>query len=192
MQRVKVVSKAELARIEDHTSVVVSKAGRLVVASVAQENKAYDVLRQIKVQLKMIEAKRTAITKPLNQSLKEANAMFKTLAAPLKEAEKLIGDKVLEFKLVQEEKAAREQAKKEKIQASHRARGHKTHELVPVVADTGSSVTQKRWVYDLVDIKKVPAKYLELQLGVVRKAIDAGERRITGLKIYQKASLSVR
>ena len=192
MQKVKVVSKAELARIEDRTNIVVSSANSLKVTNIKQENKAYDVLKLVKNQLKMIEGKRTAITVPLNQSLNETNAMFKTLAAPLKEAQKIINDKVLEFKLAQEEIAAKKMATKEKIQASHKARGHETHELVPEVAETGTTPMQKRWTYDVLDIYEVPIKYLQLNLSEIRKAIDGGERKIAGLKIYQKPSLSIR
>jgi len=188
----KVVSKAALARMKDNSAVVVTKAQKLTVISVVQENKAYDILKEVRAQEKLIEGKRTSITGPLNQSLRETNSMFKTLSAPLKEAGKIINDKILEFKLAQEKKAAAKMAKKEKIQASHAARGHETHELVPEVAETGKSTMQKRWTYDLVDISKVPARFLELNLGAVRQAIDAGERNITGLKIYQKAGLSIR
>lgn len=192
MQKVKVVSKVELARIESRSSGIIKIAGGLIVSNIKQEGYAYDCLKQVKDRLKMIEKKRTAITGPLNQSLKEANTLFKTLATPLKDAAKIINDKILEFKLDQEKIAAAKMVKKEKIQASHKARGHETHELVPEIAETGKSTMQKRWVYEVVDFRKIPHKYLELQLGRIRKAIDDGERKIAGLKIYQKSSLSIR
>jgi len=188
----KAISKTELARMRDNGAVVVTKANILTVTTITQENKAYEILKAIKAQLTLIEKKRTSITGPLNQSLREANTMFKTLAKPLNDARKIINDKVLEFKLAQEEKAAKKMATKEKIQASHVARGHEAHELVPEVAETGDSVMQKRWTYDLVDISKVPAEYLQLNLGAIRKAINGGEQNIPGLKIYQKPTLSVR
>lgn len=192
MQKVKVVSKAELARIEDGSGVIISTAGRLVISNVKQEDYAYDCLKKIKTQLDLIEKKRTAITGPLNQSLTEANALFKPLSTPLKAAKKIINDKILEFKLAGEEKADAEMKRREKIQESHKAKGHKTTELVPVIAETGKSTMQKRWTYDMTDIKKVPAEYLQLNLGAIQKAINAGERKISGLKIYQKSSLSIR
>jgi hypothetical protein len=189
---VKKVSKTELVRMKSNQAMVVRKANQLKVTTVKQEDKAYDILKEIRAQQRLIEEKRISITGPLNQALRETNDMFKVISAPLKDAAKLINDRILEFKIAQDAKAEAKQAKKEKIQASHKARGHETHELVPEVAETGKSVMQKRWTYELVDIKKVPAKYLQLQLGPIRKAIDAGERKIPGLRIFQKPSLSVR
>ena len=192
MQEVKVVSKAELMRMEDGSSVIISRAKLLTVTSVKLEDRAYNILKEVNSHLKMIEKKRMAITVPLNQSLREANALFKPLSVPLENVKKIINDKILEFKLSEEAKADAEMERREKIQESHKAKGHKTTELVPVIAETGKSTMQKRWTYDMTDIKKVPAKYLQLNLGVIQKAINVGERKIPGLRIYQKSSLSIR
>lgn len=90
MAKEKVVAKAiagipttELARIEKETKPVVLAAGKLVIKDSDGETEAYKVLIKIQQHTKLIEAKRTAITKPLNASLKEVNALFKTLTAPL-------------------------------------------------------------------------------------------------------------
>lgn len=186
------VSKTELARMEDNKSVMVTKANKIVVTSVAQENNAYKVLGDVVIQLRMIEKKRTAITVPLNQSLRETNAMFKLITAPLEGAKTVINDKILEFKLEQEKIAVAKMVKKEKLQASHKARGHETHELVPEIVETGESVMQKRWTYEVMDFSMIPHQYLQLNLGVIREAINGGVRNIAGLNILQKAGLSIR
>jgi len=186
------IAKSELVKIESRTAEVIAPARVLKVTTVAQENRALEALRLIKGQLTLIEKKRTSITKPINESLRTTNAMFKELSEPLKTADKIIRNKVLLFRAEQQDKADKERIRRENIQASHEAKGHEIHELVPVEADVGNSTTEMRWTYDLVDIKKVPKEYIELNLGAIRKAISGGERNIPGLKIYQKPVLSVR
>jgi len=165
---------------------------RIEVGTTEQESKAYDALGQIKTALKTIETARKKITGPLNQSLKAANNMFKTLSEPFKSADLIIRDKILDFRRQQEEKARREQERREKIQASHEAKGHKTYDLEEVEPEVAQeTVITRRWTYEVLDITKVPRKYLLLDGVAVREAIRAGEREISGLRIYQEEGLRV-
>lgn len=165
---------------------------RIEVGTTEQESKAYDALGQIKTALKTIETARKKITGPLNQSLKAANNMFKTLSEPFKSADLIIRDKILDFRREQEEKARREQERREKIQASHEAKGHKTYDLEEVEPEVAQeTVITRRWTYEVLDITKVPRKYLLLDGVAVREVIRAGEREISGLRIYQEEGLRV-
>jgi len=165
---------------------------RIEVGTTEQESKAYDALGQIKTALKTIETARKKITGPLNQSLKAANNMFKTLSEPFKSADLIIRDKILDFRRQQEEKARREQERREKIQASHEAKGHKTYDLEEVEPEVAQeTVITRRWTYEVLDITKVPRKYLLLDGVAVREVIRAGEREISGLRIYQEEGLRV-
>ena len=56
----------------------------------------------------------------------------------------------------------------------------------------GSSSTRKVWTFDLEDITKVPARYLQLNETAVRSALQIGTRNIAGLNIFQKSILVVR
>ncbi len=56
----------------------------------------------------------------------------------------------------------------------------------------GSSSTRKVWKFELVDITKVPERYLQLNETAVRAAIQSGTRNISGLKVFQKSTLVVR
>lgn len=55
-----------------------------------------------------------------------------------------------------------------------------------------SSSVRKTWAFNLNDITKVPARYLQLNEVAVRAAIGSGVRNITGLEIYQKSTTVVR
>lgn len=58
--------------------------------------------------------------------------------------------------------------------------------------DFGSSSVRKTWTFNLKDITKVPARYLQLNETAIRNAIGAGIRNIEGLEIFQKSTTIVR
>lgn len=155
-----IVPAADVAAIRRNSSLPVQKAEALIVKSPDDENLAYTILTSIKGVRKNIEKRRKEITAPLNKSLKAANAMFKELDKPLKDADTILRDKVLVFHEEQEARAAAEQKRREKIQQSHEDRGHETRELAPVEADVGESVTVKRWAIRITDATKIPEKIL--------------------------------
>jgi hypothetical protein len=184
---VEVVQKAE-----NEAMLMTKQAEAIQVTTTEQEEEAYLALTQIKQAIKTIENKRKEITKPLNASLKAANAMFKKLAAPFVEADRIVRDKVMDFRQAQEEKAQKELERRQKIQAAHEAKGHETHEIIqPKVEVAKTTVTTKRWTFELVDINKVSREYLVLDSVAVNKAIRNGIREIDGLDIFQVEGLRV-
>lgn len=184
---VEVVQKAESG-----AALMTQQAEAIQVTTAEQEEEAYTALTQIKQAIKTIESKRKEITKSLNASLKAANAMFKTLSAPFVEADRIVRDKVMDFRQVQEEKAQKELERRQKIQESHAAKGHETHEITePKAKVAETTVTTKRWTFGVVDEKKVPREYLTLNSFAVTQAIRNGVREIDGLDIFQVEGLRV-
>ena len=181
----------EVSKFKSAGGALVGKAIDLEIHSADTETMAYGVLKQIATKKKEVEARRKEITQPLNKSLKATNALFKEIAAPLVDADSILREKILAFQRVQQEKAAKEQERREAIQASHEERGHETHELAEVAPDVGESTVTKRWTYEVVDESKIPRKYLVPHPVAIRQAITDGERDIPGLKIYQKEGLRV-
>jgi len=186
------ITKAEADKIRKKHAPTVAKAEKMIIKTTTQENSAYEELKVIKEALKFVEEKRTAITGPLNQSLKATNSMFKELFGPLKNADKLIRGKILEFRRQQQLAAAKEEEKRNKIRESHKKRGHKVHAPAVIEPEVGKSTTQKRWVFEVVDITKVPSEFLVVDSAEVNNSIADGVREIAGLKIFQKETLSVR
>jgi len=187
------ITKAEADKLRKKNAPIVARADKMIISTIAHEEKATTELKVIKDGLKFIEDRRTAITKPLNQSIKAANNMFKEIAQPLKDADAVIRKKIMDFREKQAEIARKEEEKRAKIRESHKKKGHKVHAPVfiePVVSST--TVTQKRWTFDVEDISKVPIEYLVVDSAAVRESIIDGVREISGLRIYQKESLSIR
>ena len=184
---VEVVQKAE-----SDAALMTQQAGAIQVTTVEQEEEAYNALKEIKKAIKTIESKRKEITQPLNASLKATNAMFKKLSEPFLVADKMLRGKVEDFHQIQEEKTEKERQRREKIQAAHAAKGHETHEITePEVEVSKSTVTAKRWTFEVVDESKIPREYLIVDGTAVRKAIRNGVREIDGLDIFQVEGLRV-
>ena len=118
--------------------------------------------------------------------------MFKKLSEPFLVADKMLRGKVEDFHQIQEEKTEKERQRREKIQAAHAAKGHETHEITePEVEVSKSTVTAKRWTFEVVDESKIPREYLIVDGTAVRKAIRNGVREIDGLDIFQVEGLRV-
>lgn len=184
---VEVVQKAE-----SDAALMTQQANQIQVTTTKQEEDAYAALTQIKKAIKTIEDKRKEITQPLNASLKATNAMFKQLSQPFFEADRIIRDKVMDFRQAQEEKAQKEKERRQKIQAAHAAKGHETHEITqPKVEVAKTTVTAKRWTFEIVDLSKVPRKYLIVDCSAVREDIRNGVRQIDGIDIFQVEGLRV-
>jgi len=184
---VEVVRKAESDAV-----LITQQAESILVTTTEQEEQAYTALTQIKQAIKAIEARRKEITKPLNASLKATNAMFKKLAQPFVDADGIVRNKVLDFRRLQEEKAQKELERRQKIQASHEAKGHEIHEITEPKAEVAkTTVTAKRWTFNIVDVNKVPREYLVLNNTAVNQAIRNGVREIAGLDIFQVEGLRV-
>ena len=191
------VPQNEIVKIEKENKPVVAKAATLAVKSADDETAAFEVLTAIAGRLKMIETRRTAITKPINDSLKEVNKLFKCLSEPLKEADAIIRGKILDFRSLREAQALARQAKlEEKAQiAASKGDDEKAEELqtkatftAPIVGD---SVTSKRWNFEVTDEMKIPRNFLQVDEKAIRDAIRDGVREIAGVKIYQVQGLRV-
>ena len=184
---VEIVQKAE-----SDAALITQQAQTIQIATTEQEEQAYTALTQIKQAIKTIEDKRKEITAPLNASLKAVNAMFRRLSTSFIEADRIVRNKVMDFRQAQEEKAQKKLERRQKIQAAHEAKGHEVHEITaPKIEVAKTTVTTKRWTFEIVDVNKVPREYLVIDSVAVNKAIRDGIREIGGLNIFQVEGLRV-
>ena len=187
-------SQIELQEIENQVSPVIARAREYVVENVEDVENASTFLKEIRDIEKTIEDKRTTLTKPLNQSLKNINDMFKRASQPLAEARNLVGNKILSWKIKESDRRAKEEERRRKIQEAHEKKGHQVSApayVAPVENKIGNVQTVKRWTFEVVDFSKVPEKFkMADELGI-KEAIRDGIREIPGVKIYQTESLSI-
>lgn len=172
-------------------SLITSKSNKLVVIkSDADIVKAVEFLVLVKDKINTLEDERQFYTKPINESLKRLNARFKELTEPLKNAERAVKDAINNYKQAREEQRLKDQDKLQK------KNGNANIVLIDSIPDiveskSGEIRTTRRWVYEIVDVNKIPKEYLTLDTDKVNEAISEGIRSIPGLKIYQKEDISV-
>lgn len=183
---------------------LVKYSQELEVKTVEDVESASEVIKKISVTKKQVEDQRTAITKPLNDSLKAVNTFFKKFSDPLIQADTEIRRKVAAFRTEQERERMRKQAELDKVMAKEQERLNKLAEkkgldpiqITPVTVQENESQVgkvkfKKVWTFDLEDLSKVPVEYLMLDERKVRSAISEGVREIKGIKIYQKDQVSL-
>lgn len=199
----KEIKKAEVT--EKDIVVIQKKAGNLVERAtnfLVDSDKAYGQASQavawIRNSLKKFEVARKFYTDPLNDQVKKINARYKGYKDPFIEADKLMSDKMLDYRREQnaiKEKADREaQAEVERIAKLAEVPKEEVVKALPtkeVVKTTADTTIVKNWKFRVIDISKVPAKYLTTN-AEVNKDIKSGTRDIPGLEIYSEDGIRTR
>jgi len=161
--------------------------------------KAGDIVKLLKNKIKDVEKKRKVWTKPLDEAKKAIMNDVNDIINPMKEAEKLIKDKMILFSEYEEARIAQEQKKIEAEAVEKMKETGETEMVVPVLeqektnrGQMGTSTMKEVWAFELEDIKLVPVEYLVLDEVKVRAKIKEKVFNIPGLKIFKKKSLSIR
>jgi hypothetical protein len=121
-----VIPAPDLEAVQTDTAAIVAQAEAVVVANDADLEVASRVLKDVATNKKSLEDRRDFFVRPLNDQVKNINTLFKTLAAPLLEADRVIRLKVTDYRTAQAEIARREQ---ERINAAARAEQERLNEL---------------------------------------------------------------
>lgn len=64
----------------------------------------------------------------------------------------------------------------------------------PIRSETATASSQIKWDFEVLDLEKVPRRYLRCQINkmAVNEAIGAGIREIEGLRIFETSKISIR
>ena len=177
---------------------------RVVETSVDAKN-ATDDLSMISTLKKAMEEKRREYTVPLDQHKKAIMETFRTLMAPIEEADRVTRDKVLAFKQVQAaQKAEEERINAERLQLAQdemALKGEITEpvNLIPVSevtktihTDLGTAGMVTNWKFEIIKPALVPDEYKIVDVAKIGKVVRAGLREIPGVRIYPEESLRMR
>jgi len=198
------IPKQEIAAVKESYSLVINSAEKLLITNQAHVDTANILLRRIVSVIQTTERKRLSFTKPLNLSLKEINNTFKELTLPLTNAKAILTGKVMvwrqaEMKRIreEEERIAKEEARRRKIQEAHEKQAHLVSEPITIKRPTplkvsDSTKTQKTWKFKIVDSTKILRDYMMVNEPAIRQAIRNGVREIAGVEIYQDEIIVVK
>lgn len=214
---VRVAPTEREAKLVDKIGVMVEQAERAEVKDIESAEKAADLAKWFRVLIKKIDEERTILVKPLNDHVKMINGRFKNSVVRLEAGQATIDRKILAFKVEEEKRLKAEAAERRRLEeeaAIKRAeeleaagKGTEANAVIEnaaaapaPVAKVGTmrgsygavATVRQVWTFEIDDISKVPADYLEVKSSAVNQAIRDGVREIPGLRIYQKDSMTVR
>lgn len=184
----------DITQIKVAVSPIVKESEMYIVASLEDVEKASEFINRVYATIKDIEAKRVAITAPLNKSLSETNAMFRDIVAPLEQAKAKVSQNILAWKREEAARVAKEEERRRAIQRAHEAQGHVVAKPVVVErpkATIANTQTRKVWRFKIVDESKVPARYRVIDTSIIGQDVRAGIRSIEGVEIFQEEILAV-
>ena len=209
-------SLALIAPIDDQSVValyaeaqkLLEYANSRVIATIEDAKLATSDLSLISRLRKAMEAKRKDYLAPFQEHVKEVNAAYQTLMAPVEEADKVTRNKWTAFTNEQARiKAEQERINNLKMQAAEAEAKLNFGEIKEsvnlvevitapkrIVTETGSAGMRASWTYEVVSFKDLPDEYKlpnTSMLNSLAKSIK-DSRTIPGLRIFNQPGLTVR
>lgn len=207
--------QTELKPIEKDIVETQEQIKQMVITSDEQYADATDLIKKINEKKKNIEKMRKFFVDPLKNQVKEINAMFKPQVEQADELVKETKNKMAVFFKKQEEARLKEEARLQAIRdkANEKRAEQGKEEIVEPVrkveeiqktkeAETAKATTKKVWKHKIISINKLPENVKEVIFAeaykkgiidtIIRKYIQAGERNIAGVEIYQDVEIAIR
>lgn len=193
----------EVTEISQKMDPVLVQADQFVVTTEDEAAEASIFLAKLKQSQDVIEKKRLSFTAPLNQSLKEINGFFKPITDAIKEKRDILGGKIIAWKTAENEKIAKEEARRQAIsdKASEK-RGEventKVVEVERVEKTIGLATTRKGpKKFKVIDFKLIPEEFkmvdeIKLNAFIRDKNNEEISYTIPGIEIYQEDILATR
>lgn len=192
-----------------------AKAEAVVIASDDDYNMATEYISALNTKKKQLEKLRKFFVEPLNQQVKNINAMFKPQVEAHDGVIQIIKGKMASYfdkkekERITEEKrlqAIREKANEKRAEQGKEAIAEPVREVAEVqkTASVGAAQTTARkvWKHKVISMDKLPedikkAIWAEAYKKgivdqVVRKFVMAGMHEISGVEVYQETEIAVR
>ena len=193
------VDTKELTPIKAQVSKLENQANAVSIESQEGYESAIDLVSKLKETGSEIKYKKESITKPLNEALRNVRDMFRPIEDQFANAERIIKNKLLDYKRKKDEEARAEEARV----AARVAKGTMKLETAEKKMDSIERVENTtRGKVGQVQIKKIrkvrvtdenaiPRKYLVPDMVVIRQ--DAlGGVEIPGIEVYEEESIAAR
>ena len=189
---------ALLARFDKFTEVTAAGIADDFVAG-----HAADFARDLKAAAGALDETRTRIKKPVLHAQRLIDGSAKALSDRVASAVREVEARVTAYLRVKEAEA------RAKLEAEEAARAAVADDIALATLDQETAATaleltrtrgvggaltalQDRWVFEVVDITKVPTHLLQVNDAAVRAAIKQGAREVPGLRIWNDAKAFVR
>jgi len=207
--------ETKVADIESDVQTFEQKATAMVISTPEDNEQATEVLGILTKRKKSIEETRKFFVDPLNAQVKAINAKFKPQTTQVESVISIVKKKVGDYHVAEEEKRAKEQARKDAIRDKANAKRieegkevidapvNQVEEKAQTTASaTGSATVKKVTKHRIIDVDALPdnikatimAEAVKKGIAdtVVRKFVSAGMTEISGVEIYQTTEVAVK
>ena len=162
-------------------------------------DKAVFLIKSIRENTKFGEDSRKTEKAPFLEQGKAVDLKFKPLIDRLKEAGRIVQDKLNPF-IRAERKAAQEAARKAEEERASLAKENNVAPPKPLKkpafqhkTDLGiTATTRETWHFEIMDELQIPDQFWMINEKAIKAAVAAGERNIAGVKIFTKTTTVVR
>jgi len=169
-------------------------ASALVVDNEGAYKKMTSLYSQARAWKKCVDEKRKALTEPLRKQVASINDKAKELVDPLDGVIDLANAKATSYQRILEQKRQEEE---EKLRKAAELFDAEDEVYVPALekvirGDGASAVTKVEKRFRVVDLAKVPTKYLMIDDKKILQDIKLGLDCIDGIEIYEETTTSLR
>ena len=203
-------AKAAFAPYRDTVEKMLDIANEYRVSDARSNTDAIAKISDAKKLTKKLDTERKRTISAPHEYTKKVNAFVKVFTEPLKEIERILKSKVgqyqytLELERREAEKKAQAEAAKLQAELNKEAevKGVAPVEVAPVAVAPVKTITRtdegasghirKEWTGEIEDPGQVPREFCTPDPKLIKEAVKAGKREITGVKIYEKIITVVR
>lgn len=185
----------EIQAVEKELPTIVSRATAFLVDSNEQLEKAAQVSSWFRKRTKTVEERRKFFVNPLKIHVKNMNDFFDRWLGPLAEADRIICDKMLAWRKVENDRIAKENEKllrqaEKKAERKGISVEQAQAEIIPKIKEqeqgTDSGTFRKKWSFTIESPGKIPIIYLSPDERKIKLAISEGIRDIAGCRIFEE------
>lgn len=187
------IKTKEVAVIEKELNPMLAKAKELVITGPKDMERATEYLSQLNLAKDKVTERMETITLPAKETIKAAEAIWKPFINMAKDAIQLLRDKQSIYQTEQVRIAREKEAKiaervtkgNLKIETGVRKMTEIDRPQEEVVAESGKVNFREDECFEVVDITKLPVKYIVANEVEIRKAMKAGIK-LDGVRYFTK------
>jgi len=182
---IKTITEKDIVVLEEKTDAL-SKKTIFKITSQEKLREANQGLADLKVFKKFIQENKDKIVKPITLALKNARDLFRPIEEKIDNAEQSVKTEILAYKKVVDEAIEKQKEKIEKAVENGETTFEKASEKIETIEDKVSGFkTRKIKEVEIIDEKKIPAEYWEINMVLLRRDALAG-KDIPGVKVEER------
>lgn len=174
------INEKQVAVLEKSLAPVITKAEKIVIAGTKDMELASDMRSKLKAYIKQVKDTKESVTKPINESLKKIREMFSPLENKINAALANIDDAMISYQ-TEEKRIADEEAAKIASRIGAGKGKIKLETAMDKIAEidkpenkVGGTYFKTVKTYKVVDVSKLPAKYILPNDVEINTAMKAG------------------